>query len=191
MQNPPLTERLMLRAYAWWLRRRRPYVLDITQAIRRVERLLVCLPPDVPETDAALAVVPRIVACLDARAITIIAREEAQAACEQLSLPVRVVTLRPEDRRWSGLPAPGLVDRVKADGVIDAAIDLTPRLNLLTAALCVQTGALMRIGVRDHRSDAFFNLQLAVPPDDPASLADRPFYPRLLRTIEGLVGKSA
>lgn len=179
-------ERLVLRGYGWWLRRRLS-VLDVAPALRQVMRLLICLPAEASDADAALAVIPGLAACLRARMITIVAGEASTAACAALRLPVRVLTIGPEDGRWSGLPAARFVDRVKQEGV-DAAIDLNPRLNLLTAALCVRTGARVRIGLQDRDSEPFFNIQLVVPPDDPSGLSHRPFFLRLLRTVEGLMG---
>lgn len=182
-----LKERIILWIYAWWRHRHHTHVLDVGQAFRRAERLLICLPADASDAAAAMTVIPSLIMCLQSRIVTLVIREESRALCERLEPSVRVITIGPDDRRWSGFPATKLVKRVKLDGV-DAAIDFSPRLDMLTASLCVRTGAPLRIGLHDPYSELFFNVQLAVPSQDLSDGSDQPLYPRLLRMIEGLMG---
>ena len=202
MQMIPLKERAILRGYTWWRRWQRTHMLGFSDAFQHTERLLICLPVDQEEARRAVMVVPDLIACFHASAVTVAGLPASTAVCETLTPPVRVVTIGPEDRRWSGLPSTDLVARITGDG-LNAAIDLNPNLDILTAALCLQSGAPLRMCFQGGQRDLFFNVQIAISFETPADKSDHTSestrsetpqttpYTRFLNTIRGMMGKSA
>ena len=200
MQMTPLKDRAILRGFAWrrrWLRTR---LLDFPDAFRHTERLLICLPVDQEEARRAVRVVPELITCFQASATTVAGLPASAALCESITSPVRVDTISGDDRRWSGLPSSALVDRITGDG-LNAAVDLNPDLDVMTAALCLQSGAPLRMCFQGRSRDLFFNVQIAVSSEAQSDDANHTSagsdasqttpYTRLLNTIRGMMGKSA
>lgn len=168
MINRSVLDRLILRSYAWRQKLRRPRPVDFTAAFRQTARVLICLPVEPSEAETAVSVVSRLAACLRAETVTIIAPESVSAACSRLSIPARVLTIGPDDRHWTGLLTTAFVARVRGEG-LDAAIDLNPGLNMPIASLCVRTRARLRMCFHAPYRELFFNMQIAVSPDETAS----------------------
>jgi len=197
MQVIPLKDRVILKGFAW--RRRRKRLLGFPDAFRHTEHLLICLPVDQEEARRAVAVVPDLINCFEASAATVAGLPASAAVCESLTLPGRVDTINRDDRRWCGLPRAALVDRITGDG-LNAAVDLNPDLDVMTAALCLQSGAPLRICFQGRRRDLFFNVQIAVSSQAQSDAADHASagsntspvtpYTRFLNTIRGMMGKS-
>jgi hypothetical protein len=191
-------ERLILRFYGWRRRWRRAPVFSILDALGRTGRLLVCLPDRPEEARQAAEAMPGLIACLRPTNVTVIGTEAAAAACDRLRDACQILAIGATDRGWTGLPRRALTRRVRGEGV-DMAIDLNPRLNLLTAVLCLRTRAPVRVCVQSPHRDLFFNVQLAIgreeSPDALRSVASSAsfdtLYGRLLQSFQRLTGRPA
>lgn len=166
-----LKERTILRGYTWWRRVRRPQVLGFPEALRHIGRLLICLPSEPDDAQQAVTVIPDLVTCLQAKTLTVAGSAASTGVCDSLSVPVQVITIGADDHKWIGLPTADLVTRVTGDG-LDVAIDLNPHLDVLTGALCLQTGATLRMCFLGPHRELFFNVQIAVSINEPSPPAD-------------------
>ena len=170
-------------------------MVGFPEALQETDRLLICLPADSEQARNAALVIPQLMDCLKARSITIACTTESKEFCSDFAAPVRVVEIRADDRRWSGLPSTALVEQIRSDGP-NVAIDLNPRLNVLCAILCLQSGAELRLSFQGDERATFFNVQIAVPPESP-DLPSEPMtakltpYERFLNTVRGMMGQSS
>lgn len=185
----PFKDRVILQAYAWRQRLIRPHMLEFLDALRHPGGALICLPNEPDEVRQALTVVPDLITCLQAKWVTMVCSAPSAETCAALSTAVRVVPVGENDRKWTGLPTTELVSRVKGDG-LRTAIDLHPRLDLLTAGLCRQTGARLRMCFQGPYSALFFNIQIAVAFEDAPAIPTNP-YIRFLHTLKGIFGEKA
>ena len=64
MERVSIKEREVLRLYTWWHRFRAMPVIELPDALNRIERLLICLPADPEEARQAADVIPELIRCL-------------------------------------------------------------------------------------------------------------------------------
>jgi len=204
MSTTSLKELAILKSYIMWQRVRRPRLLGFFDILHQTERVLICLPIDHKEAKQAVKVVPDLIACLQAKTVTLLCSAESKNVCESLPKTIRVISVGNADRKWTGLPTGSLVNRVTGDG-LNVAIDLNPNLNILTGSLCLQSGAQLRMCFRETYQDLFFNVQIAVHFDqspssaegkdtkpqnqNPSASSSTTPYTRFLQTVKGMFGK--
>ena len=199
MSSFTFQDRLILRFYAWKRKWRSPHVFNLPEALHQTNRLLICLPDDPDEANQAVTVVLDLMRTLDASSCLLLGSASATGVCQHLPENCEVLTVGPNDRKWTGFPAPELARRI-TNGGIDAAIDLNPTLTVLSAVLCVQSGAVVRICFQAPLRELFFNIQVALtetlPPDETPAVPQRKDrsltpgnrYTRLLRTVQQMTG---
>ncbi|MBT5872053.1 MAG: hypothetical protein HOH43_01430 [Candidatus Latescibacteria bacterium] len=188
-------ERVVLRGYHWWRRWRRREMVGFPEALQETDRLFICLPADHDQAKNAALIIPQLIDCLKARSITIACTTDSMDFCSEFGSTVRVVDIRADNRRWSGLANSALVEKIRSEGP-NVAIDLNPRLDVMCAVLCLQSGAELRLSFQGNERATFFNVQIAVPPES-QDLSSEPIaakltpYERFLNTVRGMMGQSS
>lgn len=76
------------------------------------------------------------------------------------SLYDRALRVQKEHLNWLGLPSKGLRKRM-AEAEADLALDLSPGFNPVSSALCLASGARLRVGFAGPVADLAFNFQIA------------------------------
>jgi len=163
------------------LRGRDLRTVDVRTALRDGGSALVCLPGDPAQHASALEVCDRLFTWF-APITPVWLRAKEQVAPLPESAAGRVIEFS-DAVNWVGLPHRRVVRHVQALAP-QVAVDLNPEFSLATAALCVESGATLRIGFGASES-GHFNLVYAWW-DDGIPLALAKHYERFLALLADL-----
>ena len=156
-------DRWIYSLYAWSCRlHSTPF--SLSDALKQPVRLLVCLPSDPDEARHAAGIIPDLVVSLGAEAVFVAGEPGSLAYCDAADETISMVPLDQAARRWPGLPSARILDRLSMEK-LSLAIDLNPRPELLSAVLCLKTGAPVRLCLQGPHRERFFNVQVLLAGD--------------------------
>ncbi len=159
-------DRWIYSIYSLWIRfRSRPF--NLSRIRKRPGRVLICLPSNPEEARKAGEIIPELVACLGAESVFVVGEPSSIACCDLADDRVSLMPLDQTARWWFGLPSARIVDRL-SEARLDAAVDLNPSAELLSAVLCLSINAPVRLCLDDPRRGCAFNVRVQLAGGRPA-----------------------
>lgn len=140
------------------LRQNKAQRVEVARTLSEAKNLLLCFPEKAEDLAVAENFLPLVRNSFAESAITLLLRKECKHFLRKLPL-FRCVWMGQEDLTFLGLPKKDLVAQVQALDS-DVAVDLSPDFDPLSAYLCWQSKAALRVSMVKPRGNCFYNLQI-------------------------------
>jgi len=163
-------QKIHRRLCGWWWRIRHGHPrghFHVPFAGLKPEHLVVIMPPEFPEFEAALPILAPLIERLEPSQATVIVRENFRSWLPQTSA-WRLLTFDLNSHSWLGFPKAHLLHGARKIGA-DVVLDLTPGFHPLTNGLAAAVGAPLRIAFDDEERSNYHNYVIHVDRTKPLS----------------------
>jgi hypothetical protein len=142
---------------------------SISSAPTHAKNLLVVLPSNFEDFDAARHILEPLLERMKPLCATIFVRENFRSWLPN-DLRARIMTYDPAQHNWLGLPKEKVTRRI-GDLEANVVVDLTPGFCAFTAGLAAASGAPLRISLNHEHAAKFYNL--LITPEAGRTLQER------------------
>lgn len=153
--------------------------IRFTEAISRAKRALVVLPDGTRDITSVQWIVRNLAERFVDGSMIILARNDQAAWLKTESSQVEIVSYTPEDVNTWFVPRRELLGKMKRS-TFDVAFDLNVGFTLMSAFLCRESKAPLRVSFTKSFADEFFNFQINTRPTNSLAVA----YRNLARCLE-------
>jgi ADP-heptose:LPS heptosyltransferase len=136
-------------------------IIDFHQSFLSARKFLICLPSEPNELQHAGSFLSLLKEKFSDREITLITTNIGKSLFG--NEPYKFITISTEQIGFFFLPKKDFIQKIK-NLDIDVAIDLNEQFNLLSACICRESKATLRVSFFKDRCEQFFNFQIRPKP---------------------------